>query len=197
MIMAFGIAGGGRTNPPTQPTRPLASSSSGPPTCDPHQARPTCPGLALRRTPGTSCRPCGLLTEAPAQPRTRKDAGPRRWPTRPPRPAPTTVPAKGTHHDQPRPVKEHPSARSLYLPCLSEVRSAQPARCCMETCRLAHPSLQNVGGVPTTTTPPGADRPGSHGRLSKRWSVTGRPASNRPSAPTGVPHSRFHTLTSG
>jgi len=33
MIMAFGIAGGGGTNPPTRPATPPAWSSSGPRTC--------------------------------------------------------------------------------------------------------------------------------------------------------------------
>ena len=107
MITGVPHLGGGRTNPPTQPVRPPASSSSRPPTCNqpPGQVHP--PRLAPRRTPAPSRRACGPLTRHPHSPGRRKDAGLRQQPTHPwVRAAP--VAATGTRHDQPRPVKVRP-----------------------------------------------------------------------------------------
>jgi hypothetical protein len=68
MIMGVPPVGGGRTNPPTWPTRAPALSSSGRPICDTPSGSLILPRLATRRAPGTNRRACGLLTEAPAQP---------------------------------------------------------------------------------------------------------------------------------
>src|SRR5262249_56976314 len=66
MIMVIWLVGGGRTSPPTQPDRPLASLSNGSPTCDQPWSRVFLLRLAPRKTPAPSRRACGLLTEAPA-----------------------------------------------------------------------------------------------------------------------------------
>jgi predicted glutamine amidotransferase len=70
MIMGMWPTGGGRTNPPAQPTRPPASSSNGPPTC--HGPRPAHsrkssvnrPGAAVASRVGRPAEP------APARPLT-------------------------------------------------------------------------------------------------------------------------------
>jgi hypothetical protein len=98
MITGLPHLGGGRTNPPTQPTRPTASSSNGPPTCDQPWSRVHLPRLAPRRTSAPSRRACGLLTEAPAQPpaRGRMSAG-------------ATGPPAHPGPRRPRPRQGHPS----------------------------------------------------------------------------------------
>lgn len=114
MIMGVLPVGGGRTNPPTQPARPRALSSSRPPTCDQPPGQIHLPRLAPRRTPATSRRACGTLTQQPHSPGTRKRAVPHSGlparGSRGPRPCQTTLIAIGTE-----PAKAHSRRRIVVL----------------------------------------------------------------------------------
>ncbi len=119
--MAAVPVGGGRTNPPAQPTRPPASSSNGPPTCDHHQARRTCPKLAPRRTPGPNRGVCGLLTQAPA-PLRQRGRMPARAGGPPARPGPRRSRPRQGHPSPPATTDEGAPAGAQFVPTVPSCR---------------------------------------------------------------------------
>src|SRR5215472_4005857 len=109
---------GGRTNPPTQPAQPPASSSNGPPTCDQPWSRVHLRRLVPRRTPAPSRRACGLLTESPAPPRHEEGCPPApvahpSAQAQPPPPSPPRAPIATSYHSRRSALRAH----SLSLPC--------------------------------------------------------------------------------